>query len=104
MRSFPPMASTFDLKSSSSAAATSAIWHDSFMVSALTHRYRPDAADEFISSMRALVGRLRSSLREAGTTAAVLVTRTEAIVVEETRRYASALEALHVAVAGTCSG
>jgi arsenite/tail-anchored protein-transporting ATPase len=70
-----------------------------FMVSALTHRYRADAADDFLAAMRRSVEKLRSSLSDAEYAAAVLVTRAEDVVVRETRRYARELEQLRVAVA-----
>lgn len=71
-----------------------------FMVSALTHRYRSDAADEFLAAMRRIMSALRSSLFDAARSAAVLVTRAEAVVISETRRYAAALAALDIALAG----
>lgn len=70
-----------------------------FMVSALTHRYRRDAADDFLDEMRQLVAGLRRSLGDAARTAAVLVTRAEPVVVEETVRYADALRRLGLTVA-----
>jgi arsenite/tail-anchored protein-transporting ATPase len=71
-----------------------------FMVSALTHRYSSDAADEFLAAMRGIMGSLRSSLCDAARSAAVLVTRAEAVVISETRRYAAALAALDIALGG----
>lgn len=68
-----------------------------FMVSALTHRYRSDAADEFIAAMRSLIAELRISLGDPAQATAVLVTRAEPVVAEETRRYAAALQGLHIA-------
>ena len=70
-----------------------------FMVSALTHRYRADAADAFIEEMRGQVGRLRSLLLDSTGSAMVLVARPERVVVAETVRYAEALRALEVRVA-----
>jgi arsenite-transporting ATPase len=69
-----------------------------FMVSALMHRYKPDDADAFIAGLRAKVDRLRALLTDGAHTGMVLVTRPEPVVVAETIRYASALEALHVRV------
>ena len=69
-----------------------------FMVSALMHRYKPDAADAFIAGLRAKVDRLRALLTDGAHTGMVLVTRPEPVVVAETVRYAGALEALHVRV------
>jgi arsenite-transporting ATPase len=70
-----------------------------FMVSALTRRYRRDAADEFLAAMRSAVSGLRSSFGDRSHAAALLVTRAEEVVVNETLRYAEALRALGVAVA-----
>lgn len=71
-----------------------------FMVSALTHRYRRDAADEFLDEMRRAVGALRRSLGEISVgesgAGAVLVTRAEQVVVRETERYVDALRKLGV--------
>jgi arsenite/tail-anchored protein-transporting ATPase len=69
-----------------------------FMVNALTHRYRRDAADEFLETMRRTVGGLRHSLGDATRTGAVLVTRAEAVVVRETERYAAALRRLGITI------
>ena len=70
-----------------------------FMVSALTHRYRTDAADAFIEEMRTQVNRLRELLLDPEGCAMVLVTRPEAVVVAETVRYAESLRELGVRVA-----
>ena len=70
-----------------------------FMVSALTHRYRRDAADDFLDEMRRLLAGLRQSLSDASRTGAVLVTRAEPVVIDETIRYADALRRLGVTVA-----
>ena len=70
-----------------------------FMVQALTHRYRQDAADVFLDEMRRTIGGLGSSLGDRAATRAVLVTRAEPVVVDETIRYAEALGALHITVA-----
>jgi arsenite-transporting ATPase len=69
-----------------------------FMVSALTHRYRRDAADEFLETMRRTLGGLRHSLGDAARAGAVLVTRAEAVVVRETERYAEALRRLGITI------
>ena len=70
-----------------------------FMVSALTHRYRRDAADAFLDEMRGTLGVFRESLRDASRAAAVVVTRAEAVVARETRRYVEALRQLGLTVA-----
>lgn len=67
-----------------------------FMVSALTHRYRRDVADEFLDTMRATLAELRLSLGDVGRSGAVLVTRAEPVVVRETERYAEALAKLGI--------
>ena len=69
-----------------------------FMVAALTHRYRADAADAFLAEMRERIGALESALRDGQRSAAVIVARPEAVVVAETERLASALRALGIAV------
>lgn len=70
-----------------------------FMVSALTHRYRRDVADDFIEEMRRTIGQFRATLGDATRAGAVLVTRTERVVVSETVRYAEALRRLGINVA-----
>jgi len=70
-----------------------------FMVSALTHRYRADAADAFIAEMRAQIDRLRALLLDPRGSAMVLLTRPEGVVTSETVRYAAALRELGVRVA-----
>jgi arsenite/tail-anchored protein-transporting ATPase len=70
-----------------------------FMVSALTHRYRQDAADAFLDEMRRTLGLFRQSLRDRSRSAAVVVTRAEAVVARETVRYVEALRQLGLAVA-----
>lgn len=67
-----------------------------FMVNALTHRYRPDAADAFLDEMRGMIAGLRKSLGDEEDAGAVLVTRAEDVVVRETERYATALRGLDV--------
>ena len=69
-----------------------------FMVSALTHRYRQDAADAFLDEMRGTLGSFRQSLRDGSRAAAVVVTRAEAVVARETERYVEALRQLGLAV------
>jgi arsenite-transporting ATPase len=68
-----------------------------FMVSALTHRYRRDAADEFLAGLRSTIAGLRKSLG-GPETGAVLVARAEDVVVRETERYLGALRDLGIAV------
>ncbi|HKN65549.1 MAG TPA: TRC40/GET3/ArsA family transport-energizing ATPase [Gemmatimonadaceae bacterium] len=70
-----------------------------FMVSALTHRYRQDAADRFLDEMRQTLGSFRRALRDGSRSGAVVVTRAESVVVRETARYLEALQQLGLAVA-----
>ncbi|MDQ6827553.1 MAG: ArsA family ATPase [Gemmatimonadota bacterium] len=69
-----------------------------FMVRALTHRYRTDDADRFLSEVRSDVDRVTGLLRDGERLAAVLVTRPEDVVIAETARYATALDALGVSL------
>ena len=69
-----------------------------FMVSALTHRYRRDAADEFLDEMRRTIGELRAALGDATRSGAILVTRAESVVMSETVRYAESLRGLSLSV------
>ncbi|HXT19106.1 MAG TPA: ArsA family ATPase [Gemmatimonadaceae bacterium] len=70
-----------------------------FMVRALTHRYRRDRADAFLDDMRERIDRLRATLADASSLAAVLVTRLEPMVQAESGRYLESLRALGVRVA-----
>jgi arsenite-transporting ATPase len=70
-----------------------------FMVRALTHRYRRDAADDFLDTMRRRVDGLRAALANGALAAAVVVARAEPVVAAETARYVDALRALHMSVA-----
>ena len=70
-----------------------------FMVKTLTRKYRSDVADAFLIEMNNLVSALEKSLSDPGRCAAVLVTNTESLVRDETRRYLEALRELHVHVA-----
>ena len=70
-----------------------------FMVRALTHRYRRDRADDFLDEMRARIEGLRAALSNGGSVAAIVVTRNEAVVDAETRRYVESLEVLRMRVA-----
>ena len=70
-----------------------------FMVSALTHRYRRDAADAFLDEMHRTLGLFRQSLRDESRSAAVVVTRAEGVVARETARYVEALRQLGIKVA-----
>jgi arsenite-transporting ATPase len=70
-----------------------------FMVRALTHRYRRDAADEFLDDMQRRIDRLRLTLADGGALAAIVVTRVEPVVEAESRRYIAQLQALHVRIA-----
>ncbi len=74
-----------------------------FMVRALTHRYRRDRADDFLDTMRARIDRLRTSLADATSVAAVLVTRDEAVVRAESERYLDSLRELRIRVAAIVS-
>ena len=69
-----------------------------FMVSALTHRYRPDAADAFLEEMRRQLAALDAVLHDPARSAMVLVARAEEIVAEETTRYADRLHGLGIAL------
>lgn len=70
-----------------------------FMVRTLTHRYRRDSADAFLTEMRGRVDGLRANLADATRVAAIIVTRAEPVVEAETSRYADGLRALHVGIA-----
>ena len=70
-----------------------------FMVRALTHRYRRDAADEFLADMRRRIDGLRAALADGGALAAIIVTRDEPVVEAESRRYLEQLRALGVRIA-----
>lgn len=70
-----------------------------FMVRALTHRYRPDLADEFLDDMRSRIDGLRAALSDGELVAAIVVTRPEAMVLAETDRYLETLRSLGVHVA-----
>ncbi len=70
-----------------------------FMVRALTHRYRRDAADEFLDDMRRRIDALRAALADGNALAAIVVTRVEPVVEAESRRYVEQLRALHVRIA-----
>jgi arsenite/tail-anchored protein-transporting ATPase len=69
-----------------------------FMVKALMRRYRADEADELIAELRSKVDRLRTLLTDEERTGVVLVTRPEAVVVAETKRYAEALSSIGMTV------
>jgi arsenite-transporting ATPase len=71
-----------------------------FMVRALTHRYRRDRADDFIDDMRSRIDRLRDTLADPASLAALVVTRDEPMVTAETERYIGQLAALRIRVAG----
>jgi arsenite-transporting ATPase len=72
-----------------------------FMVRALTHRYRSDAADALIADLRERVDALQKILTDRRRCAAVLVTRPERVVLAETERYAAALQLAGIAVVAT---
>jgi arsenite/tail-anchored protein-transporting ATPase len=71
-----------------------------FMVSALMHRYKPDAADAFIGEMRTKVARLQALITDPVRFSVLLVTRAEPVVVAETIRYAGSLTTLGASVRG----
>ncbi|HUF28988.1 MAG TPA: ArsA family ATPase [Gemmatimonadaceae bacterium] len=71
-----------------------------FLVSALTHRYRTDAADEFLAEMRDRLDRLAAVLRSPRASGLLLVARPEPVVVAETLRYLDALPALGLSAVG----
>lgn len=70
-----------------------------FMVRALTHRYRADAADALIAELRGRVETLQQTLGDASKTAAILVARPEPVVVAESVRYVDALAESHISIA-----
>jgi arsenite-transporting ATPase len=70
-----------------------------FMVRALTHRYRADAADELIDDLRARVENLQKLLTDPKRCRAVLVTRDEPVVQAETERYRLALQLAGIEIA-----
>jgi arsenite-transporting ATPase len=72
-----------------------------FMVRALTHRYRPDAADALIDELRSRVDNLQKLLTDARRCRAVLVTRDEPVVAAETERYRAALQLAGITIADT---
>jgi arsenite-transporting ATPase len=72
-----------------------------FMVRALTHRYRGDAADALIDDLRSRVDNLQKLLTDPARCRAVLVTRDEPVVQAETERYRGALQLAGIAIADT---
>ncbi len=71
-----------------------------FMVAALTHRYRSDAADAFLDTMRARLEQLAAVLHDPRRAGLLLVTRAESVVAAETVRFLEALPALGLAATG----
>jgi arsenite-transporting ATPase len=69
-----------------------------FMVRALTHRYRADAADAFLHEMRERIDAIRTALTDATRVTAVLVTRPDAVVEAETERYLVELRRMGISV------
>lgn len=69
-----------------------------FMVRALMHRYRADAADRFLEQVRAELSALQRTLEDPSRLRVVLVARPEPVVVAETVRTVSALERLHLSL------
>ena len=70
-----------------------------FMVRALTHRYRSDAADALITELRQRVENLQKLLTDPTRCRAVLVSRDEPVVQAETERYRMALQLAGVEIA-----
>ena len=70
-----------------------------FMVRALTHRYRSDAADALIAELRDRVETLQKILTDPKQCSAILVTRDEPVVQAETERYHAALQLAGIRVA-----
>ena len=70
-----------------------------FMVRSLTRAYRPDTADTFLEQLRRQTASLIDALRDPARAAALLVTRSEALVVAETERYAAELASNGIRVA-----
>jgi arsenite/tail-anchored protein-transporting ATPase len=70
-----------------------------FMVKTLTRTYRADDADAFLAEMTRLVSALEKALTDPARTAAVMVTNSEPLVLEETRRYLASLAELRVPLA-----
>jgi arsenite-transporting ATPase len=68
-----------------------------FMVHALTYRYRPDDVDRFLESMRGRLASFRAALTDPDRFAVVLVARAEALVAEESARYAARLSSMGLA-------
>lgn len=69
-----------------------------FMVRALTHRYRTDAADALIAELQERVETLQQALTDPKRTSAVLVVRPEPVVIAESTRYLDALQLAGIAV------
>ena len=69
-----------------------------FMVQVLARRYRPDAADAFLTEMRERIDALRDTLTDGNRMATALISRAEPMVVAETARYAHALKELSIRV------
>jgi len=69
-----------------------------FMVRTLTHAYRTDQADAFLGEMNQLVSTLDDSLRDPSRCVAVMVTNSQSLVLDETRRYLAALRDLRITV------
>jgi arsenite-transporting ATPase len=72
-----------------------------FMVRALTHRYRGDAADALLGELRERVDALQKLLTDPSRCRAVLVTRDEPVVQAETERFRAVLELAGIRIAAT---
>lgn len=72
-----------------------------FMVRALTHRYRADAADALITELGERVAALQKILTDPARCRAILVTRDEPVVQAETERYRAALQLVGITIAET---
>jgi len=71
-----------------------------FMVRALTHRYRADRADAFLSEMRTRIEAFGAALTAPARTAVVLVTRQDPVVEAESTRFAASLREMRLRIAG----
>jgi arsenite-transporting ATPase len=66
----------------------------------LTGQYTPDDADEFLTTMRDDLAAGRQLLHDSATTSCFIVAIPEPMSWEETRRFLSALNTLHISVGG----
>lgn len=71
-----------------------------YMVKALSGRYSPDEADQFLADMTADLASGRAQLQDAHRTACWVVAIAEPLSVRETERFVAALETLHIPLGG----